>query len=121
MFQLSGAKKKMQSNPRVYSSLVAAEKNSVVMEQVDSDIPRTFADNPLVTTAMQNKLRRLLGAYSVYDKHTGYCQALNFIGLFLLFILDEEEAFWLLVTLIEQYLPHYFDANLVGSKVRLNL
>ncbi len=42
-------------------------------------------------------LRRVLRAYSLYDPEVGYCQGMNFIaGMFITFV-TEEEAFWLLV------------------------
>jgi hypothetical protein len=45
----------------------------------------------------QAALRRVLRAYSLYDREVGYCQGMNFIaGMFLTFV-SEEEAFWLLV------------------------
>lgn len=48
-------------------------------------------------TGGQAALRRVLRAYSVYDRDVGYCQGMNFIaGMFLTFM-SEEEAFWLLV------------------------
>jgi hypothetical protein len=48
----------------------------------------------------QAKLRRVLRAYSVYDSEVGYCQGMNFIaGMFITFV-DEEEAFWLLVSVM---------------------
>lgn len=48
-------------------------------------------------TGGQAALRRVLRAYSVYDRDVGYCQGMNFIaGMFLTFM-SEEESFWLLV------------------------
>jgi hypothetical protein len=45
----------------------------------------------------QASLRRVLRAYSFYDREVGYCQGMNFIaGMFLTFM-SEEDAFWLLV------------------------
>jgi hypothetical protein len=45
----------------------------------------------------QASLRRVLRAYSLYDPDVGYCQGMNFIaGMFITFV-SEEEAFWLLV------------------------
>lgn len=46
----------------------------------------------------QASLRRVLRAYSCYDREVGYCQGMNFIaGMFLTFT-SEEDAFWLLVS-----------------------
>ena len=48
-------------------------------------------------TGGQASLRRVLKAYSVYDREVGYCQGMNFIaGMFLTFM-SEEDSFWLLV------------------------
>jgi hypothetical protein len=50
----------------------------------------------------QAKLRRVLRAYSVYDPEVGYCQGMNFIaGMFITFV-DEEDAFWLLVHVMNE-------------------
>mmetsp|Transcript_27244 Transcript_27244/g.38537 ORF Transcript_27244/g.38537 Transcript_27244/m.38537 type:complete len:411 (-) Transcript_27244:222-1454(-) len=50
----------------------------------------------------QAALRRVLRAYSVYDREVGYCQGMNFIaGMFLTFM-TEEEAFWLLVAVMTE-------------------
>jgi hypothetical protein len=70
---------------------------------------------------MQGKLKRVLVAYSFMDKSTGYCQSLNFVAALLLFLMDEEEAFWFLVVLLEDYLPQYYDKDLLGSKVDTRL
>ena len=45
----------------------------------------------------QASLRRVLKAYSVYDRDIGYCQGMNFIAGMFLTLMPEEEAFWLLV------------------------
>lgn len=45
----------------------------------------------------QASLRRVLKAYSLYDKEVGYCQGMNFITGMFLTIMSEEEAFWMLV------------------------
>ena len=46
----------------------------------------------------QASLRRVLKAYSLYDREIGYCQGMNFIAGMFLTLLSEEEAFWLLVS-----------------------
>lgn len=93
------------------------DKSTASTQQIERDLQRTFVGNSLLNTPqMMNKLRNVLSAYSFLDKSTGYCQSLNFIAALFLFLMDEEEAFWLLVVLIQDYLPSYYDEDLLGSK-----
>jgi hypothetical protein len=48
----------------------------------------------------QASLRRVLKAYSLYDREIGYCQGMNFIAGMFLTLMTEEEAFWLLVAVM---------------------
>jgi Ca2+-binding EF-hand superfamily protein len=109
----------MRRNPGVYARLLEdnAEKSTGSTQQIERDLQRTFVGNSLLNTPqMIGKLRRVLTAYSFLDKSTGYCQSLNFIVALFLFLMEEEEAFWLLVVLIQDYLPSYYDEDLLGSK-----
>ena len=45
----------------------------------------------------QAALRRVLCAYSYYDREVGYCQGMNFIAAMFITMMPEEEAFWMLV------------------------
>lgn len=45
----------------------------------------------------QPALRRVLCAYSYYDRDVGYCQGMNFIAAMFITIMPEEQAFWMLV------------------------
>ena len=45
----------------------------------------------------QASLRRVLKAYSMYDREIGYCQGMNFIAGMFLTLMSEEDAFWMLV------------------------
>ena len=45
----------------------------------------------------QARLRRVLKAYSTYDREIGYCQGMNFIAAMFLTLMPEERAFWMLV------------------------
>lgn len=51
-------------------------------------------------TGGQASLRRVLRAYSVYDKDVGYCQGMNFIAAMFITFVSEEEAFWMLVAVM---------------------
>ena len=64
-----------------------------------------------------NKLRRVLVAFSWYDTSIGYCQGLNRLAAIALLFLDEEHAFWCLVTIVHHHLPQdYYDRSLLGSQ-----
>mmetsp|Transcript_23255 Transcript_23255/g.64490 ORF Transcript_23255/g.64490 Transcript_23255/m.64490 type:complete len:790 (+) Transcript_23255:581-2950(+) len=52
------------------------------------------------TQSGQAALRRVLRAYSYYDPEVGYCQGMNFIAGMFLTVMTEEEAFWMLVSVM---------------------
>lgn len=54
------------------------------------------------TQSGQAALRRVLRAYSYHDREVGYCQGMNFIAGMFLTIMPEEEAFWLLVSVMSE-------------------
>lgn len=47
----------------------------------------------------------------------GYCQGMNFIAARLLNCMREEEAFWTLTQIVEQYLPLDYYSNMIGVLV----
>ncbi len=68
------------------------------------DMPRTFPHNVWVaSSAGQTALRRVLLAFSMHKPTVGYCQSMNYITAMLLLTLNkcEEDAFWVLVALID--------------------
>ena len=68
------------------------------------DLPRTFPSNEWMATAEgQAALGRVLLAFSVHRPAIGYCQSMNYIAALLLVAMekDEENAFWVLVSLID--------------------
>lgn len=73
--------------------------------QIELDIGRTYPDEAYFaeTSPGQAALRRVLIAFSKYDTHLGYVQGMNFIAGALLWHATEEDAFWLLVGLMEDY------------------
>lgn len=56
----------------------------------------------LLSQGGQASLRRVLRAYSLYDPITGYCQGMNFIAASFITLMSEEEAFWLLVVVMNE-------------------
>lgn len=95
------------------------------------DLHRTFPDNIRFKSkgngstddsrddvpAIQS-LRRVLLAFSVYSPTIGYCQSLNYIAGMLLLFMDEENAFWTFVALIEDILPpNIYDVTMEGANI----
>ena len=68
--------------------------------QIDLDVNRTYRDHIMFReryNPRQNALFHVLAAYSVYNTELGYCQGMSQIAaLLLMYLYDEEDAFWAL-------------------------
>ncbi|KAI7903218.1 rab-GTPase-TBC domain-containing protein [Cokeromyces recurvatus] len=135
----SGAKAKMEANKGLYFDLVKhAEEIGNENENLDiieRDLHRTFPENnhfrpennSLSNTEKKipiiQSLRRVLLAFSIYSPSIGYCQSLNYIaGMLLLFMNNEEEAFWTFVVLITDILPSsIYDVTMEGANIDQNV
>ncbi|KAJ2325455.1 hypothetical protein GGI00_005032, partial [Coemansia sp. RSA 2681] len=105
----------------VYAQLV--REHSPHERIIRRDLPRTF---PRVAVfrreggAGQQRLFRVLKAYSLYDAEVGYCQGLGFVLGPLLLHMPEEAAFCVLVRLMETYgLRGMFTEDMAGLHLRL--
>ncbi|KAJ2036123.1 hypothetical protein H4S03_003855 [Coemansia sp. S3946] len=87
------------------------------------DLPRTFPKIPVFKSeggSGQQRLFRILKAYSLYDAEVGYCQGLGFVIGPLLMSMGECEAFCVLVRLMETYdLRGMFTEDMAGLHLRL--
>ncbi|KAI9021426.1 rab-GTPase-TBC domain-containing protein [Phycomyces nitens] len=139
-FHYSGAEAKLDSNLGVYERFLAkarelGSKNEFA-DIIERDLHRTFPENvqfrtPVVdgqqlastdNVPVISALRRVLLAFSIYCPSVGYCQSLNFIVGMLLLFMKEEEAFWTLVTIIQNILPAgVYDVTMEGSNLDQNV
>eukprot|EP01132_Coremiostelium_polycephalum_P006139 gene6139-7648_t len=90
------------------------------LPEIDKDISRTFPGHPFFDSEEgKRKLTRVLQAYSFRNRKVGYCQSMNIVAGMLLYVMnkDEEEAFWMLSTIVEDYCQNYYSTNLLGSQV----
>ena len=72
--------------------------------QIKKDLHRTFPSSLIMKTPrIQAKLKNVLRAFSNYEPNLKYYQGMNFIVGFFLFHCDEHIAFWLFVSLFEEY------------------
>ncbi|KAF1840965.1 TBC-domain-containing protein [Cucurbitaria berberidis CBS 394.84] len=106
--------------PGYYQDLVNnGEDDPIIASQIQMDITRTLTDNIFFRTGPGvQKLNEVLLAYSRRNPEVGYCQGMNLITACLLLIMPtEEDAFWVLATMIEDILPqHYYDQHLLTSR-----
>lgn len=136
----SGAQFKSRQMSGLYRSLVArvdnGELNKDDREAIERDLDRTFPDNihfrPDLKSArfsdggddepsMVRDLREVLSAFALNNPGIGYCQSLNFIaGLLLLFLKqDTERAFILLTIITQNHLPGAHARNLANTEVNV--
>ncbi|KAL1189044.1 Rab GTPase-activating protein 22 [Cardamine amara subsp. amara] len=85
--------------------------------QIEKDLPRTFPGHPALDDDFRNALRRLLTAYARHNPAVGYCQAMNFFAALLLLLMPEENAFWSLIGIIDDYFNDYYTEEMIESQV----
>jgi hypothetical protein len=103
--------------PNYYSTLCHRQTPSSI-KQIKMDLHRTLPNNRhfLKKTRRVEKLERVLIAYSLHNPSVGYCQGMNMVAAVCLLYLDEEDAFWCLVYIIEHLLPsNYYSAALIPA------
>ncbi|PHU17082.1 hypothetical protein BC332_12777 [Capsicum chinense] len=81
------------------------------------DLPRTFPGHPALDEDGRNALRRLLTAYARHNPCVGYCQAMNFFAGLLLLLMPEENAFWTLVGILDNYFDGYYSEEMIECQV----
>ena len=119
--KLTGLYDNIEKNSGSYALM--CESFSGIPESVESiitvDIPRTFPDSELDLDA----LSRILHSFAVIHPEIGYCQGLNFIaGVCLSVMRDEEQAFFLLLKIVEDYLPKdYYTESMTGYQTDLTM
>ncbi|XP_058215508.1 uncharacterized protein LOC131326668 isoform X2 [Rhododendron vialii] len=85
--------------------------------QIEKDLPRTFPGHPALDENGRSSLRRVLLAYARHNPSVGYCQAMNFFAGILLLMMPEENAFWTLVGIIDDYFDGYYSEEMIESQV----
>ncbi|CAI9553035.1 unnamed protein product [Staurois parvus] len=116
-------KLKVEVTPDYFETLLrnALEKQNPASKQIELDLMRTLPNNKHYTSSTSEgiqKLRNVLLAYSWRNPDIGYCQGLNRLAAIALLYLDQEDAFWCLVTIVEVFMPRdYYTKTLLGSQV----
>ncbi|ORZ20932.1 rab-GTPase-TBC domain-domain-containing protein, partial [Lobosporangium transversale] len=87
-----------------------------IHDVIARDVNRCYPDHVHFRDGMggtgQEDLHSILKAYAHYKPSVGYCQGMGRLVGMMLMQMPVEEAFWLLVATIENYLNEYFTPNL---------
>lgn len=106
--------------PGYYEDILQnGQDDPLVISQIAMDINRTLTDNIFFRKGPGvQKLKQVLVAYSRRNPAVGYCQGMNMIAASLLLIMpSEEDAFWVLCSIVEKILPKtYFETSLLASR-----
>uniref|UniRef100_A0A915K2K3 Rab-GAP TBC domain-containing protein n=1 Tax=Romanomermis culicivorax TaxID=13658 RepID=A0A915K2K3_ROMCU len=90
------------------------------MKQIDLDLTRTLPHNKNFEDLNASKiesLRRVLYAYRWHNTDIGYCQGLNRLAAVALLYLNEEDAFWTLVAIVEYLQPKdYYGHTMLAAQ-----
>lgn len=120
----SGAAEKQIAAEESYPDLVQRlhTLSKCASMEIEKDLPRTFPvdqepdSEEHLRRSNMGELRRVLQAYSLRNPAIGYCQSMNFLAAVLLHHMEEEEAFWVLVAMVEELTPHYHTRSMSGSR-----
>ncbi|KAF5393280.1 hypothetical protein D9757_000605 [Collybiopsis confluens] len=122
MWQLMAASK----DPELESTYLKLLKETSIHDKaILRDLGRTFPHHDFFTDGQgigQENLYNVLKAYSIFDPQVGYCQGLPFVVAILLLNMPDEEAFSLLVRLMQVYdLRGHFLPEMPKLQLRLGI
>ncbi|KAL7288961.1 hypothetical protein TKK_0016922 [Trichogramma kaykai] len=120
--KMSGALHKKLSSETSYKDIIKASSSDALMtsKQIEKDIlrimPANVCFNNLHSTGIP-RLRRVMRGLAWLYPDIGYCQGTGTIAASLLLLLEEEDAFWLMATIVEDLLPaSYYSSTLIGIR-----
>lgn len=118
--RLSGALNKKIKSEVSYEEIIKASENDALMtsKQIEKDLLRIMPTNACFSNAKGTgipRLRRILRGLAWLFPDIGYCQGTGVIVACLLLFMEEENAFWMMATIVEDLLPaSYYASNLIG-------
>ncbi|KAA0194887.1 Small G protein signaling modulator 3 [Fasciolopsis buskii] len=107
--------------PITYTELVHLSSSQAMLSglQIEKDLLRTLPNNLCFSSSNStgiSRLRRVLRALAWLYVDVGYCQGMGLIAANLLLCLEEEIAFWMMCSIVEDLLPpsYYSSLSLLG-------
>ena len=88
----------------LYFRFCNVEEDPPCMLTIQKDLDRTYPGHEIFRAAEgQASLRNILRSYAFFDTEVGYCQGMGYIAGILRMYMDEESAFWMLVSLMQNF------------------
>lgn len=113
-------------NIKLYQDLLQVHEKSLDVNgdnirQIKKDLARTYPSLPTFKdNRVQIKLKNVLRAFSNYEPKIKYFQGMNFIVGFFLYHCEEHVAFWIFVSMMEEYdLRGLFMEGFPGMKLHV--
>ncbi|XP_060537274.1 small G protein signaling modulator 3 homolog isoform X2 [Cylas formicarius] len=129
--RMSGALEKKHQSELCYKEIIKMSSNDSLMtsKQIEKDLLHIMPTNACYSHANSTgipRLRRIMRGIAWLYPDVGYCQGMGIIAASLLLFMEEENAFWIMVTIVEDLLPaSYYSSTLLGiqadQKVLRNL
>ncbi|KER25699.1 hypothetical protein T265_06873 [Opisthorchis viverrini] len=112
---------KLRDPPLTYTELVQLSSSDTLAPgfQIEKDLFRTMPNNACFSSSHStgiSRLRRVLRSLAWLYVDVGYCQGMGLIAANLLLCMEEETAFWMMCSIIEDLLPpsYYSSISLLG-------
>ncbi|CAF4550700.1 unnamed protein product [Rotaria sp. Silwood2] len=124
---LSGSVHKKHQANMSYTDMLKQCNNDVQLysKQIEKDLLRTLPTNVCFMTINASgisRLRRVLRAIAWLFPDIGYCQGMGVICATLLLLFEEEDAFWMMCSIVEDLLPgQYYSVSLFGVQVDIRV
>ena len=125
--RISGAYEKKINSKFKYADIVRKSINTDLhtSKQIEKDLLRTLPTNTCFQSMNSmgiSRLRRILQTLAYIYPTIGYCQGMGSIVATLLLFCEEEDAFWLMCTIIENLLPaSYYSHTLIGVQADMKV
>lgn len=102
--------------PGLFAELLSRPAIQPIFDVIERDVHRCYPDHVHFRDGMggtgQQDLHAILRAYAQYNPRVGYCQGMGRLVGMMLMHMPVEDAFWLLVATMDQYMQEYYTPTL---------
>uniref|UniRef100_A0A1I7STV8 RUN and TBC1 domain-containing protein 3 n=1 Tax=Bursaphelenchus xylophilus TaxID=6326 RepID=A0A1I7STV8_BURXY len=122
-----GATSRRISSPYKFDDIFREADEEVLnaATQIERDLLRTLPNHycfSKMDSFGTKSLRRVLKALAYFYPELGYCQGMGTVVATLLLLCDEENVFWIMCKMIENFLPvNFYGDNLIGLQAEVKV